>query len=115
MDSPEERPVHSPPKGPPKSRQESLCHEERQLFCKNRGKLAAIMWHPSDLVMVYSEALTYVAQFVQRDEVNVRLHAWVCGLLPIGRLALVNVKRLKCTLSFFGTYLVKDSDLADDC
>jgi hypothetical protein len=63
---------------------------------------------------VNSEALTSVAQFVQRDEVNAGLRALVCGSLPIGKLALVNVQRLKCALSFFVPYLVKDSDLADD-
>jgi hypothetical protein len=110
MDSSEERPVDGPPKG----RWESLCHEERQLFCKNRGKMSAITRCPSDSVRGYSEALTSAAQSVQRDEVNVRLRALVCDLLPRGKLAFVNVKRLKCASSFFLPYLVKDSDLVND-
>jgi hypothetical protein len=48
--------------GPPKGLWESLSHEERQLFCKNRGKMAAIMPRPSDSVRVYSEALSSVAE-----------------------------------------------------
>jgi hypothetical protein len=58
---------------------------------------------------VYSEALASVAQFVQQDEVKARFHALVCGLLPIGKLEYVNVKRSKGALSFFGPGLVKDS------
>jgi hypothetical protein len=107
---PEECPVD----GIPKSLWEPLCHEEKQFFCKNRGKMTAIMQCSSDSVKVYSEVLTYVAQFMQRDEVKVRLRALACGLLPIGKRAFVNVKRLKCILPFFGPRLVKDSNLVDD-
>jgi hypothetical protein len=88
MDLSEKCPVDGPPKG----LWESLCHEEKQLFCKNRGKMAAIMRRPSDLVRVYSEGLTSVAQFVQRDEVNLRLCVLVCDFLPIGKLSFVKVK-----------------------
>jgi hypothetical protein len=71
-------------------------------------------WRSSDSARMYSEALTSVTQFVQRDEVNVRLRVSACGLLPIGKRAFVNVKRLKCALSLFGPYLVKDSDFTND-
>jgi hypothetical protein len=81
MDPSEECPVDDRSKG----LGESLCDEERQLFCKNRGKMAAIMRRPSDSVMRYSEALTSVAQFVQRNEVNVWLRCLVYVLLPIGK------------------------------
>jgi hypothetical protein len=110
MDSSEERPVD----GPPKDRWEFLCHEQRQLSYKNRGKMAAIMRHPSDSVRVNSEALSSMVQFVQRDEVNVRLRVLLCVLLSIRKQAFLNMKQLKCALSFFGPYLVKDSDLPDD-
>jgi hypothetical protein len=66
-------------------RLESLSHEERELFCKNRGKMAAIIRRTSDSVRVYSEPLTYLIQFVQREEVNAWLPALICVLLPIGK------------------------------
>jgi hypothetical protein len=53
---------------------------------------------------VSSQALTSVAQFVQRDEVNVRLRALVYDLLPRGKLAFVTVKRLKFALSSSSTF-----------
>jgi hypothetical protein len=81
MDSSEERPVDGPPKG----RWECLCHKERQLFCKNRDKMAAIRPRPSDSATVSSEAFTPVAQFVQRHEVNAQLHGLGYGLLSIGK------------------------------
>jgi hypothetical protein len=63
----------------PKARWNSLCHEERQFSCDNRGKMAAIKQRPSESLRLCSEALASVTQFVQRDEVNVQLCAlaWV--------------------------------------
>jgi hypothetical protein len=76
--------------------------------------MAAIMRSRLDSVMVHSELLTSLAQFVPRDEVNLRLRAFLCGLLPIGNLTFLNMKRTKCALSFFGSYLVRDELIADD-